>query len=242
METSNRILRPLIPALALAAALTLPAAAQLLPPGAASAETTPVVVSPTQDRFLMLVQPRDLTEIDRDIEMARQLEIAAIEAERVAQAGREASKSRIDEKKQALSANKDKLKAAKDAKNQSEVLLLESEKKALERDKRLHEERESLREAEIDLARKRVELASRMKQAFDLERQLVVKRGEQSDINVSGPETARAASVVVDLERATLEMQKKVASSQGDVANRAQKVVDRQLKTLAAQQKVFAGR
>ncbi|MDI9612524.1 MAG: hypothetical protein QM330_05600 [Acidobacteriota bacterium] len=242
METSNRILRLLIPALAFAATLTMPAAAQLLPPGAASAETTPVVVSPAQDRFLMLIQPRDLGEIDRDIEMASQLEIAATEAERVAQAGRSASKSRIDEKKQMLSANKDKMKAAKNAKNQSEVLLLESERKALERDKRLHEERESLRAAEIDLARKRAELASRMKQAFDLERQLAVKRGEQSDINVSGPKTARAANVLIDLERATLEMQKKVASSQADVANRAQKVVDRQLKTLTAQQKVFGGR
>jgi hypothetical protein len=242
MKISSRIPRSMIPALAFASALALPAAAQLLPPGATGGQTKPVVVSPPQDRFLMLVPPRDLTEIDRDIEMARQLEISATESERVAQAGRSASKSRIDEKKQALSANKDKLKRAKDEKNDSEVLLLELEKKALERDRKLHEERESLREAEIDLARKRVELAARMRQAFELERQLVIRRGEQSDINVSGPETARSASVVVDLERATLEMQKKVAESQGDVADRARKVVDRQLKTHDAQQKVFAGR
>ncbi len=213
-----------------------------MPPGIVSDQSTPIVISPTQDKFLMMVQPRDLTEIQRDIDMAEQLQISATEAERVAQAQRSAAKSRIDEKKQALSTNKSKLKAAKDAKNEAEILLLQSEEKALERDKKLQEERESLRDAEIDLAKKRMELAALMKQAFDLERQLAIRRGEQAETSVSGPETARAARVVVDMEKATLEMQKKVADKQGEVAGRAKTVVDRQLKTLEAQQNVYSGK
>lgn len=215
--------------------------AQILP-GIASDRSTPIVVSPTQDKFLMMVQPRDVTEIQRDIDTADQLQISAAEAERVAQAQRSAAKSRIDEKNQALSTNKSKLKSAKDAKNHAEILLLQSEGKALERDKKLQEERESLRDAEIDLARKRMELASLMKQAFDLERQLATRRGEQPETSVRGPESARAARVVIDMEKATLEMQKKVADKQGEVADRAKRVVDRQLKTLAAQQNVYSGK
>jgi hypothetical protein len=44
-----------------------------------------------------------------------------------------------------------------------------------------------------------------MKQAFDLERPLAIRRVAQPKTVVSGPETARAARVLIDLERATLE-------------------------------------
>ncbi len=219
----------------------LSSAAQM-PPGAAVQEASTSVVAPPQDKFLMLVQSRDTAEIQRDIEQADQARTSASEAEKVAKEQKSQAAARIEEKKQAISVNKDKLKAAKKAKNEAETLLLKTEENALKRDKDLYEERESLRDAEIDLAVKRKELASLMKQAYDLELQLAIKRGEQPVTSVSGPESARAARVLVDLEKATLEMQKKVADKQGEVADGAKKVADRQLKTLEAQRNIYGGK
>lgn len=217
-----------------------PVAAQM-PIGIASHQTIPVVVAPSQDKFLMLVQPRDITEIERDIQLAEQMEESARESERVGESQKSLAASRIDEQKRAISENKDRMKSAQRTKNDAEVLLLKNEEKALERSKKLHEERESLLGAEIDLAKKRLELASLMKQAFELERQLAIKRWEQTETSVSGPESARSATVVIQMERASLEMQKKVAEKQGEVAGKAKTVVEKQLKTLEAQQKVYAG-
>jgi hypothetical protein len=241
MHIPYRVLGFPISAAVLLAASQLSIAGQM-PPGAASEQAPPSVSSPAQDKFLMLVQPRDTAEIQRDIESAEQSRMAATEAEGTAKEQRSAAAARIEEKKQAISANKDRLKTAKNAKNESEILLLKTEGKALERDKNLYEEREALRDAEIDLAIKRKELASLMRQAFDLERQLAIKRVEQPETGVSGPETARVARVLIDLEKATLEMQKKVADKQSEVADGAKKVVERQLKTLEAQQNIYAGK
>lgn len=211
-----------------------------MPPSQVTA--MPSIASSPKDKFLMLVPPRDITEIQRDIESAEQDRTAAAEAERTAQEQRAASVARIEEKKLAIAANKDKLKVAKREKKESEILLLETEKNALNRDKNLFEQREGLRDAEIDLARKRSELSILMKQAFDLERQLALKRADQTGDDISGPDGAREARLLIDLEKASLEAQKNVADKQGEVAGSAKKVIVRQLKTLEAQQNIYAGR
>ena len=208
----------------------------------AVAQMLPDVAVQTSDRFLRLVPMREVTEIQRDIEAAEQARLAAVDAERIAQEERTAAAKLIDEKKQAININKDRQKAAKRDKNNAEMLVLGTEGKALERDKDMLEEREALRDAEIDLSRKRIELATLAKQALELEQQLIAKRIQLPMIVVSGPDSAREARLMIDLERATLQAQKKVAEKQGEVAAGAKKVIERQLKTLDAQQGIYSGK
>lgn len=210
--------------------------------GAVAAQTPPQPAIPeTTERFLMLVAPRGIAEIDRDLESAGQAQSVAIEAEQRAQEQRSLAAARIQESKKMIDANKEKQKAAKREGKQSEAVILKTEQKALQREKDMLDKREALRDAEIDLARKRNELGILSKQALDLERQLALKRQAQTDASVSGPESARAARLLIDLEKTVLEAQKRVADKQGRVADGARKVVDRQLKTLEAQQNIYGG-
>ncbi len=221
--------------------IILPVSSQLyaaqMPPMSA-----PIIAPPPLDKFLMLVPQRDANEIQGDIEWAERDRASASEAERAAQEQRIAVAAKIEEKKQAIATNKDRLKIAKKDKNAAETLILTTEIKALNRDKDLFEKREALRDAEIDLAKKRGELAILMKQALDLERQMTLKRAEQTEISSGGLDAARTARILIDLEKGTLEAQKKVADKQGDVADSAKKVVVRQLKTLEAQRNIYAGK
>ncbi|MBP1623080.1 MAG: hypothetical protein H6Q07_1100 [Acidobacteria bacterium] len=220
-------------------ALIFPAAGQSF----VAAQTQPeVAVSETTERFLTLVAPRQIAEIDRDIESADQAQTVAIEAEQRAQEQRSLAAARIQETRKLIDANTERRKAAKREGKQSEAAVLKTEEKALQREKDMLEQREALRDAEINLARRRNELAILSKQALDLERQLALKRQGQTDASVSSPESARAARPLIDLERTVLEAQKRVADKQGEVAKGAKKVTDRQLRTLEAQQNIYGGR
>lgn len=214
------------------------AASQLL----FAAQMLPGTMTQAEERSLMLVPQRSVDEIQRDIDSADQARMAATEAERTAQEQRSSATAMIAEKKRAISANKDKLKIAKREKNESEKLVLTTEGKTLRRDLELLEQREALRGAEIELARKRNELAALTKQALDLERQLVLKRTEPTETSASGTDSVRIARVLIDLEKATLEAQKKAADKQSEVADGARSVVGRQLKTLHARQNIYSGK
>ena len=190
----------------------------------------------------MLVPQRNVEEIQRDIDSADQARTAATEAERTTQEQRSSAIAMIAEKKRAISANKDKLKIAKREKNESEKLVLTTEGKTLRRDLDLLEQREAIRGAEIELARKRNELATLTKQALDLERQLVLKRTELAETSARGTDSDRIARVLIDLEKATLEAQKKAADKQSEVADGTRSVVGRRLKTLQARQNIYSGK
>jgi hypothetical protein len=207
-----------------------------------AAQMLPGTMTQAEERSLMLVPQRSVDEIQRDIDSADQARMAATEAERTAQEQRSSATAMIAEKKRAISANKDKLKIAKREKNESEKLVLTTEGKTLRRDLELLEQREALRGAEIELARKRNELAALTKQALDLERQLVLKRTEPTETSASGTDSVRIARVLIDLEKATLEAQKKAADKQSEVADGARSVVGRQLKTLHARQNIYSGK
>lgn len=211
-------------------------ATQMLPDAAI------IAARPPKERFLMLVAPRDIMEIQSDIVSVERDRTTASEAEQTAQELRSTATAKINENKQSIAANKDRLKISKKEKNESETLLLTTERKVLNRDKKLFEQREALRDAEIDLAKKRGELAILMKQALDLERQLAIKRAEHPEASVSELDTVRSARLLIDLEKATLEAQKTVANKQGEVAAGAKKVVIRQIKTLEAQRNIYAGK
>lgn len=214
------------------AANQLFSAAQMLP--GAAPQTGYSTLTQAEERSLMLVPQRKVEEIQRDMDSADQARTAAMAAERTIQDQRSSVTAMIGEKKKAISANKDKLIKAKGEKSESEKLVLTMVGKSLERDLELLEQREAIRGAEMDLARKRNELATLTKQALDLERQLVLKRTEPAERSASGTDSIRTAQVLIDLEKATLEAQRKVADKQSEVADRARTVVDRQLKTLQA--------
>ncbi len=217
--------------------LTLPAVQQ-----ARGAQDTAQPAPEPKEEFLTLVPQRDAAEIQRDIESADKDRTAAGEAERIAQDKRSAVASLLEAKKQAIADNKEKLKAAKKEKKETEISLLTAEGKALDRDKDLLDQQEALRDAEIGLAQARNELATVSKQALDLETQLATRRSEQTGTSVNKPDLARAARQLVDLEKTTLEAQKRVAEKQGAVADWSKKVAERRLKTLEAQQNIYGGK
>jgi hypothetical protein len=194
------------------------------------------------EQFLVLIPARDVADIQRDVESADRDRTAAGDAERLAQDQKSSLVTLIEEKKQAIAVNKDKLKAAKKDKNEAEIPLLTAEGKSLDRDKELLDQQLALREAEIILARARNEFASTTKQALDFERQLAQKRADQGVAAASKSDQARAARLLLDLEKATLEAQKKAADKQGEITDGLKKAIDHRLKTLEAQQNIFGGK
>jgi hypothetical protein len=205
-------------------------------------QNPPAEAKKPADQFLVLVPARDVADIQRDVDSTDRDRTAAGEAERMAQDQRSSLITRIEEKKQAIAANKEKLKAAKKDKNEAEIPLLTAEGKALDRDKDLLEQQLALRDAEISYSRARNELATATKQALDFERQLAQKRVEQGGAGESKSDQARAARWLIDMERATLDAQKKAADKQGEVADGLKKVVAHRLKTLEAQQNIYGGK
>jgi hypothetical protein len=208
------------------------------PAAAAQTNATPIA----SDSFLALVPPRAPAEISGEIEAARQAYASADQAEKRALALHSGADARIQARKQMISATDGRKKLAQREKREAEVTALEAEKQALEREKELLERRKSLREAEIDVARKARELAALRRQALELEQQLMLKRAEQSGVQGVGPEAARANQVLGDLERATLEAQKKRVEKEKDVVEREKRVIERRIAILAAQRGVIGGR
>jgi hypothetical protein len=209
-----------------------------VPPVQAQTTTAPVAT----DSFLALVPPREIVDIDRDIAAAEADRSSAAREEESALALKSGSDARIQVKKREISAADGRKNLAKREKKEAEVAALEAEKNALEREKNLMERRKSLREAEIDLAKKRAELATLTRQALDLEKQLMLKRAEHGGIASGGPQAARSNQILFDLEKATLEAQRKRADKAGEVTDREKRVVERRMQILEAQRSVVSGR
>lgn len=203
---------------------------------AAAAQTTMAA-----DSFLALVPPRDVSEIDADIAAAEADRASAAREEENALSLRSGSDARIQVKKREISAADGRKNLAKREKQDAQVAALEAEKKALEREKTLMERRKSLREAEIDLAKKRAELAALTRQSLDLEKELMLKRAEHGGVGGGGPQAARANQILFDLEKATLEAQRKRADKAGEVTDREKRVVERRIQILEAQRSVISG-
>jgi hypothetical protein len=207
-----------------------------------AAQNPPDDAKKPAEQFLVLIPARDVVEIQHDVETADRDRTAAGEAERLAQDQKSMLLTLIEEKKQAIAANKEKLKASKKDKNETEIPLLTAEGKSLDRDKELLDQQLALREAEINLARTRNEFATTTKQALDFERQLMQKRADQGGAAANKSDQARAARSLLDMEKTTLEAQKKAADKQGEIADALKKVIDRRLKTLEAQQNIYGGK
>jgi hypothetical protein len=205
------------------------------------AAQNPPSATESADQFLTFVTAREVSEIQRDLESMEQVRTSAMDSERTAQEQRSSIAVNIEKNKQAIAANKDRLKTAKKEKNASQVTVLTSEGKALERDKDLLEKQQTLRDSEINLAKMRGELATLMKQSFDVERQLALKRTEQTETGTTKADLVRAARRLVDLEQATLLAQKKVVDKQGEVDDGVKKVLENKLKTLEAQRNIYGG-
>jgi hypothetical protein len=77
---------------------------------------------------------------------------------------------------------------------------------------------------------------------LDFERQLAQKRVEQGGSVESKSDQARTARGLLDMEKATLDAQKKAADKQGEVADGLKKIIAHRLKTLEAQQNIYGGK
>jgi chromosome segregation ATPase len=194
------------------------------------------------DSFLVLVLPRDTTEIQQEIGAAVQARAVAGHARRQAEGLRDGTKQRIEVKEQQIDALEDQLDLAEKEKRDADRARAESERRAAEREKDLLERRASLREAEIDLARQEVERAELRRKALELELQLALQRTARSRATPGSPEAASLDRIIADLERQTLEAQRAHAARAGDVADHEEEVVERLLAILEAQQKVVTGR
>ena len=101
------------------------------------------------DGFLMLIPPREISDVDIDIRAAESNVARMQRAEQWANERRTAARGRIEEKAQAIDGMKARKRAARG--REAEATSLDAQRKALEREKELLERRESLRDSEIDL-------------------------------------------------------------------------------------------
>ena len=191
------------------------------------------------DGFLVLVTPRTVEAIDTDIAEAESNLAQATSNQTTAISQRDGARIGSEAKKLEIDAIKKKLSTAKANKNEVEASSLAASRKALERELALLEQRESLRSAEIDLARQTGELAALARRALSFEKELLVKRLESDAVTEAGPSRSSLTSVVLDLEKQTLDARVAYADKAVDVATRAKKVAERQLQIVEARRRVL---
>jgi hypothetical protein len=202
-------------------------------PGIVGAQTTPGV-----DSLLLLVPIRPLEAIRADVNRARQVGLAALDARGAAEELNLRSDAHIEAQKQAIDQLNARLKVAKDAKREAETVGLEVEKKAAERAKELLERRKALREAEIDLARAGQDLATAAERAYGLEAELA---GQRAAAGVADGGTAGSVSgrrVLREIEKRTLEAMKSMAEREISHAERGKRLAERRLEVMEAQVKL----
>ena len=191
------------------------------------------------DGFLVLVTPRTVEAIDMDIAEAESNLAQATSNQTAAISQRDGARAAAEAKKLEINAVKQKLSTAKANKNEVEVSSLTGSRKAMERELELLEQRESLRTAEIDLARQTGELAALARRALAFEKELLIKRLESDAVTEAGPSRSTLTSVVLDLEKQTLDARVAYADKAVDVATRAKKVAVRQLQIVEARRRVL---
>ena len=191
------------------------------------------------DGFLVLVAPRTVEAIDKDIAEAENNLAQATSNQTAAVSQRDAARASTEAKKLEIEDMKRKHSTAKANKNEVEASSLATTRKALERELALLEQRESLRSVEIDLARQTAELAGLARRALTFEKELLAKRVESDALTQAGPAKSTMTSVVLDLERQTLNARVAHADKAVDVATRAKKVAERQLQIVEARRKVL---
>jgi hypothetical protein len=194
------------------------------------------------DSFLLVVPIREMADIENELVVTRQARSQADRDRAAAEGLRSGAKARIDRKKAEIDAINNRQKVARNEKREADATALGVEKQAAEREKVVLERRESLRGAEVELEKRRVELADARRVALEMERELAARRASQSRAgDTSGPAKASAERVLADLEKRTLEAQRKEAEKTAEVADNQKRIIERLLGVLEAQRKLVAG-
>jgi hypothetical protein len=200
------------------------------------ASTPPVSLD---DSYMVLVPPRDVSKIDADMMAADAALADAISAEAAATMARDNAKASVSAKKEQIADVKRQRDTAKKNGSEANASSLDSSRKALERELDLLNQRAALRDDEIELARRSGELATLDKRMLSFERELTLKRQEESTSTVSGPERSSLRRVVLDLESQALSARVAYSDKAVDVASRQKRVAERLLKILEAQSRVL---
>jgi hypothetical protein len=191
------------------------------------------------ESYMVLVPPRDVSKIDADMMAADAALADAISAEAAATMARDNAKASVSAKKEQIADVKRQRNAAKKNGSEANASSLDSSRKALERELDLLDQRAALRDDEIDLARKSGELATLDKRMLSFERELTLKRQEESTSTATGLERSSLRRVILDLESQTLSARIAHADKAVDVASRQKRVTERLLKILEAQSRVL---
>lgn len=210
--------------LGVSSALVAPVRAQEVP--------TPVSVS---DPTLAIVPNRSIEEIDTERELASEVNRAFEQRRLSADIELTRSMQAIARTEQQLDAVKQQLKQAKQDGREAEKIGLEAEQKSLGKLTGFYERERDLRKAEIQLADARVASAAAARSALDLERQLMVKRAE---VAAGGMDALRRSQVQAQLEKRTLEAQKKRSELDRRAVDREKTVIDKRLKLFDARAKL----
>jgi hypothetical protein len=206
---------------------------------AGTAQEPPGKPASGDDSYMVLVPPRDIAKIDTDMMAADAALADAISAEAAATMARDNAKASVSAKKGQIADVKRQRDTAKKNGTEANALSLDSSRKALERELDLHNQRAARRDDEIELARRSGELATLDKRMLSFERELTLKRQEESTSTASGPERSSLRRVILDLESQTLSARVAYADKGVDVASRQKRVAERLLKILEAQSRVL---
>jgi hypothetical protein len=208
--------------------------------GEARAQAAPAALGP--DNFLVVVPLRETAYIENELAAARKARTQADHDRANAEVLRNTAQVRIDRKESEIDAIENRQKIARNEKRGADADALEAEKQAAEREKAVLEQRESLRGAEVELEKKRAEQADARRMALELERELASRRAGQARAGrAGGPSGASTEQVLADLEKRTLEAQRKEAEKSAEVADSQKQIIERLLGVLEAQQKLIGG-
>jgi len=204
----------------------------LVAPVRAQEIQTPVSAS---DPTLAIVPTRSIEQIDGDLELAAELGRAFEQRRLFADVELTRSEQAIVRTKQQLDAVKQQLKQAKQDGRDADKVVLGTEQKSLEQLQTFYGRERDLRKAEIQLADARVASAAAARTSLDLERQLIEKRAE---VVAAGMDALRRSQVLSQLEKTTLEAQKKRSELDRRAVDREKSVIAKRLKLFDARAKL----
>jgi chromosome segregation ATPase len=204
-------------------------------------DALPMYLPADTDSMLVLIEIRDLTEIEHDLEeAAAQRADAEVSASR-AQMLQARSVTRIKIAESEIGSLKAEIDHAKMQKDEAKKKELEDKKKFAELEKQLLQKRDDLRKNEIDLAKAEVEFHAAQMKGFETELELAHLRIRRAGLEGSVAskdlyeEAHKLAKNMRDIEGKTLK-------AKIEAAEKGKSLADRSVQIMKARQKVYEAR
>jgi hypothetical protein len=226
-------------------------AAQSPPAGVVPPAHQPVLDNATlmTKAYEPLVTPRPASEIDADMEEARNDEKQAREEQQRVQSMREVANAKIEVMKRDRESISQRIDLAKKGGMEAEKKTLEAQKKAHELQLDVLERDREVKRTHVEVAKHEIEEAQARQRLFEVERELVDKRSELERAALPEGASVEAAEKVVKLHHEARELERRVLeamrtrSDKAIAAAQAKKsYAERQLGLHKAQVKALAGR